>query len=63
MQETSEWYGDDDWAVDGEAVSGSMVSGSMVSGSIVSDEIAEDNNNANDRTNAERQRKRHDGGT
>ena len=53
MQETSEWYGDDDWAVDSEAVSGSMVT----------DEIAEENNNANDRTNAERQQcKRHDGG-
>ena len=48
MQETSEWYGDDDWAVDSETVS---------------DEIAEENNNANDRTNAERQQcKRHDGG-
>ena len=57
MQETSDWYGDDDWAADSEAVSGSMVIGG-----IVSDEIAEENNNANDRTNAERQCKRHDGG-
>ena len=57
MQEASDWYGDDDWAVDSEAVTGSMVSGG-----IVNDEEAEENNNANDRTNAERQRKRHGGG-